>query len=121
MDEQMTVSDGKKTWLEQFIAPYDNWMEYAEAQEANDVRLGEQVFFVGEDGEDRPAVVVRTWKQYDPNMVNLCVYIDGTNDPLYGRTPNGGLAVNVPAPLTVWKTSVHWALAKDKKSYSWHY
>lgn len=50
-------------------------------------------------GEHRPAMVVRIWGSppSEPYPIQLCVYLDGSNDSLIGESN---------APLTAWKTSI---------------
>ncbi len=57
--------------------------------------VGRIVHFVLTDGQVRPAIVVRVWS---PEMVNLRVFLDGTND----RDVAG--ACNADG----WATSVHY-------------
>lgn len=57
-------------------------------------------------GEHRPAMVVRTWQQYSPDMVNLQVFTDQTND---GEQTG-----------TLWRTSIHFD-EDEKKPGTWHW
>lgn len=63
--------------------------EYSAIEQAPTV--GRQVHYVFENGEVRPATVVRVW---GPETVNLQVLLDGANDRGLGGTD------------LVWKTSV---------------
>ncbi|MDB5094462.1 MAG: hypothetical protein JWO85_2563 [Candidatus Eremiobacteraeota bacterium] len=56
--------------------------------------VGRIVHFVLPDGQVRPAIIVRVWS---PEMVNLRVFLDGTND-----APDGGYLQRE------WATSVHY-------------
>lgn len=125
MDQANLIDEQTRQLLEELFRPVDaDW----ERKEAEDVQLGEAVFFVGVDGEERAAVVVKTWKQYHKDMVNLVVFLDGTNDREYSgyvaEAPShvrpGGPNQLVPI-LAFWATSVHWAHKREKKPYSWHY
>lgn len=57
-------------------------------------------------GEHRPAIIVRTWSNYDPGLVNLQVFTDGTNDGQEGGT--------------LWQTSIHHD-PDEKKPGTWHF
>lgn len=74
-------------------------------------------FVLGNDfrhaGEHRPAMVVKVWGSppSEPYPIQLCVFLDGSNDSLIGESN---------APLTVWKTSVMFD-ADGKMSDTWHW
>lgn len=49
-------------------------------------------------GEHRPALIVRVWGDTPESLVNLQVFVDGSNDYYKHQGPE---------PLTLWRTSVH--------------
>lgn len=61
-------------------------------------------------GEHRPAIVVRNWHVpgYD-GMVNLQVFIDGSND----------IGLDGHHTATKWATSVHYS--EEKEPGTWHW
>ncbi len=62
------------------------------------------VSFVMDDGEVRPAVVVRVWPQSD-GLVNLNVFVDFLNDKC--------------ETSPIWKTSVRYD--ENKEPGTWHW
>lgn len=64
-------------------------------------------------GEHRPAMVVKVWGSppSEPYPIQLCVFLDGSNDSLIGESN---------APLTAWKTSVVFDPSGQKHG-SWHW
>ena len=75
--------------------------------------IGRVVHYVLEagphQGEDRPALIVRVWGDTPNAPVNLCVFVDGSND----YYPHQG-----EEPLTLWRTS---KLRDDNKAPgTWH-
>lgn len=72
---------------------------------------GRIVHYVLPDGKSqgahRPAIVVRVWRQHEPCLVQLLVFVDGTNDYM---TSDG---------LAQWRTSVHHD--PDGKPGTWHW
>lgn len=80
-------------------------------------RISDQVHYVLEagpnQGECRPAFVVRVWGTAPTSAVNLLVLVDGENDQHRNNTPPGG------APLVIWRTS---KLRDDNRTPgTWHY
>lgn len=73
--------------------------------------IGRVVHYVLEagphQGEHRPALIVRVW---DHEMVNLQVFVDGSNDYYKNQGPE---------PLTLWRTSKH--LDHDCGVGTWHW
>ena len=64
--------------------------------------IGRVVHYVLEagphQGEHRPAFIVRVWGDTPDALVNLQVFVDGSNDYYKHQGPE---------PLTLWRTSVH--------------
>lgn len=88
--------------------------EHEEAAEHVAVTVGTTVLYVlgtqgpgnSRSGEIRPAMVVRVWEGQEPPLVQLQVFLDGTNDdPIDG------------AALT-WRTSVRYSA--DHEPGTWH-
>lgn len=68
--------------------------------------IGRQVHFVLENGEHRPATIVKVWSD---ECVNLRVLFDGTNDP-------------ASETLNDWRTSVIQEIADmPSKVHHWHW
>lgn len=65
--------------------------------------IGRVVHFVMNNGEHRPAFVVRVWDK-ENGTVNLQVFTDGFNDN---------------AAFVEWQTSVPYF--EDQRPYSWHW
>lgn len=63
--------------------------------------VGRIVHFVMPDGQDRPALIVRTWPAAagDTPLIQLQVFVDGRNDEDLVREDEHGAS-------TVWRTSV---------------
>lgn len=64
--------------------------------------IGRVVHYVLEagphQGEHRAAFIVRVWGDTPDALVNLQVFVDGSNDYYKNQGPE---------PLTLWRTSVH--------------
>lgn len=75
---------------------------------------GRIVHYVMPDGQHRPGIIVRVWDSPHPGLVNLIVFVDGTND-----IKNQAPAVYSPTPMTEWKTSV--VYSEDKAPGTWHW
>lgn len=77
--------------------------------------VGRVVHYVLEAGphqyDHRPALIVRTWGDTPDALVNLQVFVDGSND----YYPHQG-----PEPLTLWRTSVHYD-PTGTVANSWHW
>lgn len=58
------------------------------------------------EGEHRPAIIVRTWSDHDPGLVNLQVFTDKTND---GHDQ-----------CVIWQTSIHHD-PDEKQPGTWHF
>jgi hypothetical protein len=58
-------------------------------------------------GEIRPAMVVRVWEGQEPPLVQLQVFLDGTNDD-----PIDGQALS-------WRTSVRYSAAHEVGTWHW--
>jgi hypothetical protein len=69
---------------------------------------GRMVHYVLENGEHRPAVIVKVWDKLS-GVVNMQVFTDGINDE----------SVNGHARNTMWKTSVPYS--EEPKSSTWHW
>ncbi len=79
----------------------------------NGLTEGRIVRYVLANGAHRPGIVVRDWKQ-DNGLVNLVVFLDGSNDS--GATANP----NPNSPLMIWATSAHFS-AEGKELHTWHW
>ena len=69
--------------------------------------IGRIVHYVLENGEHRPAIIVRVWNK-DPGAVNSVVFLDGSND-----TGSSGGA------LQMWVTSVVFSETPKPNTYHW--
>jgi hypothetical protein len=84
------------------------------------------VHYVMADGiQHRPAVIVRAWRQPDgipTGVVNLCVFLDGSNDAtrpeIMGHLQP--VPVNVQPGMLAWATSVHHDEV-GRAAHSWHW
>ena len=76
--------------------------------------VGRVVYYVLETGpkagEHRPALIVRTWGDTPDTLVNLHVFLDGSND--YERSLS-------PGAMTIWRTSVQ--PDESGKPGTWHW
>jgi len=46
---------------------------------SNEVKIGQQVYFVNAEGNERPAIIVNVFSQ-ESGCANLLVFVDGSND-----------------------------------------
>ncbi|MBA2285849.1 MAG: hypothetical protein H0W02_10220 [Ktedonobacteraceae bacterium] len=69
-------------------------------------------------GDHRPAIVVRDWKQ-DNGLVNIHVFTDGLNDGLESSSYNPEQNVVFPVISTIWRTSIHYS--EEKEPGTWHW
>lgn len=85
--------------------------------------VGRIVHYVLENGQHRPAIVVRDWQQ-ENGLVNLQVFTDGWNDQ-YASTHlvqvgeqklEGVLKVD---QNSIWRTSVH--CSEEMEPGTWHW
>jgi hypothetical protein len=83
-----------------------------------EVKIGQQVHFVMDDGKERPAIVVNVFSQ-ESGCSNLLVFADGSNDnctTMYA----GGHCYCIP----MWETSVSKAGPSECGTYparTWHW
>lgn len=70
--------------------------------------IGRVVHFVLDDGQHRPAFIVRVWSE---STVNLLVFTDSDPEAQF----------NDRLPQVMWKTSVVHAPADENKPFSWHW
>jgi hypothetical protein len=82
---------------------------------------GRIVHYVLDDGEHRPAMVVKHWNPghhdlHTRDCVNLLVFADGSNDNRPGRF--GGELLPLHAPI-VHRTSVHFSDEKTRGTWHW--
>ena len=61
-------------------------------------------------GDCRPALIVRVWGAGPDALVNLQVFVDGSNDYYENQGPE---------PLSLWRTSVH--RNTDNEPGTWHW
>lgn len=91
----------------------------SKAPPASEVTIGRIVHYVLADGQHRPAVVVQTWNpetsSYAEGVVNLQVFMDGTND----LRASAGLTREQAERGLVWVTSVH--PDESKAPGTWHW
>lgn len=81
-----------------------------------DVTEGRIVHYVLKNGEHRAALVVRAWRNLSaPDLVNLYVFLDGTND-----RPDAAYDGAQYAPGVLWVTSVHYD-ASGTQYRTWHW
>jgi hypothetical protein len=76
---------------------------------------GRIVHFVLAEGQHRAAMIVRSWQG---DMVNLRVFLDGTNDSRYLVENHHAYSLMGDAG-SLWKTSVHYD--EEKKPGTWHW
>jgi hypothetical protein len=85
---------------------------------------GRIVHFVMNDGEHRPAIIVRVWKVSGAceGYVNLQVFTDGTNDrqPRTADAPNASDDLNDAIETGIlWRTSI--CCSESKEPNTWHW
>jgi hypothetical protein len=81
---------------------------------------GRMVHFVLPDGKThRPAIVVRVWDTTTNGLVNLQVFLDGTNDRI-DKTNAQWITQEVTARGVMWSTSVKYD-ATGKEPHTWHW
>ena len=82
---------------------------------------GRIVHYVLENGQHRPAIVVRDWKQ-ENGLVQLQVFTDGLNDAFkvtqLVRIGEQETVISIDRNV-VWRTSVHYS--EDKEIGTWHW
>jgi hypothetical protein len=84
---------------------------------------GRIVHFVMPEGDHRPAVIVKVWEPYagnpDKGMVNLQVFVDGTNDASKKNIDS------MPFTRTDAERGLFWATSRfyseDKEPGTWHW
>jgi hypothetical protein len=76
---------------------------------------GRIVHYVMQNGEHRPAIVVKVWDTADMSQgyINLVVFADGSNDLHYASTPGK------PDQVTLWATSKYYS--EEPKPDTWHW
>jgi hypothetical protein len=99
-------------------------MDMNDHLDGSEIGVGQGVMYIGPDGNERGAMVIGKYGTGD--IVNLLVFIDGTNDRLYGRKMvdplSNPMGVFNPEPNFLhWATSVHYAKPDQKKPNTWHY
>lgn len=79
-----------------------------------ELKIGNIVHYVLQSGinkgEHRPAIIVRVWTLHSPDMVNLQVFTDSSND--FGAHQNGGNGI-------LWATSVHFSDTHEEHTWHW--
>jgi hypothetical protein len=81
---------------------------------------GRIVHYVMQNGQHRPAIVVRAWHNdklqlTDEGLCNLVVFVDGTND--VKRSFDDPLAKE--PVLTMWETSRSYS--EEPEPFTWHW
>jgi hypothetical protein len=62
-------------------------------------------------GQCRPAIVIRSWGDNPDSLINIQVFVDGSNDYFVHQEEK---------PLVIWRTSVHHD-ESSKVSGTWHW
>jgi len=87
------------------------------------VTEGRIVHFVLQSGDHRPAIIVNAWGNQggDSGMVNMVVFLDGTNDRKSIRPAAGVLEFSSGEldRCTAWKTSIHYSDGKEPNTWHW--
>jgi hypothetical protein len=74
---------------------------------------GRIVHFVLNNGEHRPAILVKVWESLrSEGTVNMIVFLDGINE-------TGIIRGHLDTTFTAWRTSVHYSEGQEPGTWHW--